>query len=120
LSRNQVKDNLRATDEEHLLEIVDELRDAYEKDLAQMQGQSGRIRDDGDIKQYKYFVRAASTKAELCKEITERGYSRLCSVPSFAHGLVMASRIPRHYTHAEWFTVKKLNCMLDMHGAVGH
>lgn len=118
ISRNQVNDNWRATGEELLLEIVAELRDAYDDDLTEMRSENRSPTHDGSLSQYPRFMHEAKLKADLFKD--DRGHKRLCSVPSFAHGLVMASRIKRHYTHAEWFTVGALNKMLDVHGAVSN
>lgn len=102
-----------ATQEELLLEIVAHLRDAYEKDI-QNQGQQGKY-IDASI-HFPLFMEMAKMKSEEFKE--NRSYGRLCSVPSFALGLVMASRIRRHYTHASWFNITTLTKMLISHGAV--
>ncbi|KAI9442816.1 hypothetical protein BJY52DRAFT_1194722, partial [Lactarius psammicola] len=115
LSRNETKDTHMATEEELLIEVVDELKDAYEIDLAK-RGDRARNLDAAAL--YPTFMNKAKEKAALFKDSRASvGHRRLCSVPSFALGLVMASRIRRHYTHALWFNVQTLTTMLDSHGA---
>jgi hypothetical protein len=134
LSRNEVKENYKATEEELLLEIVVELRDAYERDMAtaaekhknavaeallrKEEPQIPEPRSEELAIKYPQFVEAVTLKAKAEEVKDSRGYRRLCSVPSFAHGLVMASRLRRHYTHAEWFRVGALGTMLEAHGGV--
>ncbi|KAH9018910.1 hypothetical protein EDB84DRAFT_1442281 [Lactarius hengduanensis] len=99
MSRNETKGNRMATEEELLLEIVDELKDAQVS--------------------YPAFMKLAKDKAEKAEESKETpAHRRLCSVPAFARGLVMASRVRRHYTHAPWFEIGTLSKMLDSHGAL--
>jgi hypothetical protein len=113
LSRNEWKGSLESTGEEKLLEIICELKDAYEDDL----GRQDEIPKNSDAAtMYPDFSKLAIEKAEEFKE--EGGFGRLLTVPSFALGLVMASRIRRHYTHAPWFNISKLSKMLEEHGAV--
>ncbi|KAH9022645.1 hypothetical protein EDB85DRAFT_1895168 [Lactarius pseudohatsudake] len=111
LSRNETKGSRKATEEELLLEIVDELRDAYDRDV-EVQGE--RPQDLDMAKRYPRFMEAAKAKAEEYKDA--RGHRRLCSVPTFALGLVLASRIWQHYTHSPWFNIATLTKMLDDHG----
>ncbi|KAN0128163.1 hypothetical protein V8E53_014015 [Lactarius tabidus] len=134
LSRNEVKENYKATEEELLLEIVVELRDAYERDMAtaaekhknavaeallrKEEPQIPEPRSEELAIKYPQFVEAVTLKAKAEEVKDSRGYRRLCSVPSFAHGLVMASRLRRHYTHAEWFRVGALGTMLEAHGGI--
>jgi hypothetical protein len=103
-----------ATDEGLLQEIVDELRDAFEKDLPRAMAMPEE--DDLSIL-YPTFMDKVKHMAEEFKE--SGGYRRLCKVPSFALALVMVSRIRRHYTHCSWFKISTLQTMLSIHGGVG-
>jgi hypothetical protein len=111
LSRNEVLESRRATDEELLLEIVDELRDALEEDIRNPTNE-----EDDPLTMYPTFMKTLQQKANEYKDIPR--YRKLCSVPSFALALVMASRIRGHYTHSSWFKITYLYRMLDVHGAV--
>jgi len=113
ISRNETKANLMATDEELLLEILDVLRDAYEEDVKE---QAMIASEEGESFVNSHFQKAAKETAEKHKE--GFGYRRICCVEMFAFGLMMASRIRRHYTHAPWFKVRQLMRMLDVHGVV--
>jgi hypothetical protein len=113
LSRNMVKGAWQATDEEKLIELVLELRDHLSTD--QEVEPSDPDEDNLDIL-YPAFSSALQAKAKAF--IHEGGYRRLCSVSSFFLGLVMLSRVRRHYTHAPWFKVTMLNEMLKTHGGV--
>ncbi|KAH8984063.1 hypothetical protein EDB86DRAFT_2833632 [Lactarius hatsudake] len=116
LSRNETKDTRMATEEEMLIEIVDELKDAYEKDVS-LRKDRGKNLDAAAL--FQTFMKKAKQKAASFKESRDRaGYRQLCAVPSFALGLVAASRIRRHYTHARWFQVSELVKMLESHGAL--
>ena len=112
LSRNETKGRHMATEEEFLLEIVDLLRDAYEEDIKEQDAIPGE--DESVVN--RHFQKAAKEAAEKHKE--GRGYRQLCCVETFALGLVMASRIRRHYTHAPWFKITPLARMLHVHGVV--
>ena len=46
------------------------------------------------------------------------GFRRLTCMPTLMLGLVMASRVQRHYQHAPWFWVGVFNKMVEVHGAV--
>jgi hypothetical protein len=116
ISRNTRKGTHHGTDEELLQEVVDELKDALEGDLVRNKDRD-RFREE-DIKyKYKDFVRKVNDKADQFKQYSQ-AYRRICCLPSFALGLVMASRIPSHYTHAPWFRLGVLTKMIDVHGAV--
>src|SRR5712691_1514069 len=86
LSRNQIKDSFRATDEEKLIVL------------------------------YPKFCEAVKAKAEQFKD--DKGYRRLCCVPSFVLGLAMSGRVARHFKHSPWFTIGKLGEMLGDYGGV--
>ena len=113
LSRNIDKGFWKATEEEKLTELVVELRDHLSFDLETVSAEPSE--DNLEIL-YPTFSREVQKKAE--EFLSEGGYRRLCSVSSFFLGIVMLSRIPRHYTHAPWFKVTILDKMLDSHGGV--
>ncbi|KAI9445862.1 hypothetical protein H4582DRAFT_2052016, partial [Lactarius indigo] len=117
LSRNEMKDTRLAMEEELMIEIVDELKDAYEEDV-KLRKDRGKNLDAAAV--FQTFMKKAKRKAAAFKESRDwAGYRELCAVPSFALGLVAASRIRRHYTHARWFQVAELVKMLESHGARG-
>lgn len=120
LLRNETTSILPATDEERLLEVVHVLRDAYEDDLADAEAKAGANgrKKFASVSDFPKFGQAVKEKAIEYKEVA--GYRRLCSAPSFTHGLVMASRVKRHYTHAPWFRTQSLLEMLASHGAVSN
>ncbi|KAH8986177.1 hypothetical protein EDB86DRAFT_3082994 [Lactarius hatsudake] len=116
LSRNETKDMRMATEEELLIEIMDELKDAYEDDVRHRKDR-GKNLDAAAL--FPTFMKMAKKKAAAFKESRDRaGYRQLCAVPSFALGLVAASQIRRHYTHARWFQVSELVKILESHGAL--
>ncbi|KAH9028303.1 hypothetical protein EDB85DRAFT_1892595 [Lactarius pseudohatsudake] len=116
LSRNETKDKRMATDEERLIEIVDELKDAYEEDVRHRKDRAKNL-DAAAL--YQTFMKKAKIRADAFKDSRDRGgHRQLCSVPSFALALVAASRIRRHYTHARWFRVADLVKILESHGAL--
>jgi hypothetical protein len=106
----------RATDEELLQEVVDELKDALEEDLVRIRSKESLEDEDFEFK-YPKFKKAVDEKALLFKQKTH-GYRQICCLPSFALGLVMASRIQSHFTHAPWFKIVALGNMIDVHGTV--
>lgn len=103
-----------ATEEELLQEVIDELKDAIEDDIASGIGSSR----DQDFK-YKYplFLKKVKEKAEQFKQ-NGSGYRAICCLPAFALGLVFASRIRSHYTHSPWFKLGRLSKMIDVYGTV--
>jgi hypothetical protein len=111
ISRNETLDCLKSTDEEKLLELVDELRLVFVDELAKVTDRTEDYRTN-----FPRFYRATKEKSELCKN--DAGYRKLLCVPMFTVGLVMVARIRRHYTHAPWFRVPKFQKMLDIHGTV--
>jgi hypothetical protein len=68
---------------------------------------------------HKDFVKKVEEKAKYFPVGGYR-YRHLCSVTSFMYGLVMASRVRSHYTHAPWFKLGALGDMLDVHGTVSN
>jgi hypothetical protein len=117
LSRNEIRGVYMATDEEHLQEDVYVLKDAIELDLKSLKDRDRGNEEDPTIL-YRNFMRAVKEKEEEYRDKELSGYKRLFCVPSFALGLVMASRIRRHYTHSSWFKISSLNQMLKVHGTV--
>jgi len=117
LSRNETKPEKPATEEEHLDEIVRVLRDKYREDLEDA-ARDGKERDEEReiAVQYPKYAQAAKEKAIKYKDMA--GYKRLLAVPSFTLGLVMVTRVRRHYQRAPWFKVATLGHMLENHGAV--
>ncbi len=109
-----------ASPEERLLDIVVELRDTYEVDMEKQAecSERGNLKDLDAHVLYPQFMKVVKLKTEELKEAPDKDYRRLCSVPSFALGLVKASHIRRHYTHASWFKTEKLGEMLGSHGGV--
>jgi hypothetical protein len=113
LSRNMIKGTWYATEEEKLIELVVELRDHLSVDL-KTGTTSG---DEGDLRSmYPTFSGKLEDKAR--QFVGEGGYRRLCCVSSFFLGLVMLSRVRRHYIHAPWFKVMILGEMIKYHGGV--
>jgi len=112
ISRNDRKTSHRATDEELLQEVIDEIKDEYELDVENL---DDRLEEDFQFK-YVKFVEKTKQKAEDLKD--KASYRLIFSVPAFTLGLVMASRVRSHYTHAPWFKVTTLSGMLDVHGTV--
>jgi DNA-binding protein Fis len=114
LSRNDTRSTQKMTEEEHLQEVIDSLKDALEKDLRKLEGKS--IDDDYEVL-YPLYMIAVANKAEEFKGNTS-GYRQLCCLPRFALGLAMASRVWRHYRHAVWFRIATLKSMAEVHGGV--
>ena len=115
LSRNAIHLQQNATEEEHLHDIVNELRDELIKDMG-----CKKTNSRGELSSlYPNFMEKAKKLVEDFKESSSsRGARRLCSVPSFALALTMVSSVWRHYTHSSWFKIAELNTMLETHGAV--
>jgi hypothetical protein len=117
ISRNITNTSRAATEEELLQETLDEIKDALEEDIS---SRAKRQIDDAneDFEQkYPRFKAKTEERAEHFKR-TSHGYRKICSVPSFALGLVMASRFHGHYTHAPWFKTQTLVKMIDVYGSV--
>ena len=103
-----------ATEEERLQEIVEEMKYAYMKD---MRDKSITYVGDDYEKRYPKFLAVVKEKADLYKGMNQ-WYRQLCCLPSFALGLVMVSKIKRHYTHSNWFKQSKLGVMIEVYGGV--
>ena len=104
-----------ATQEEYLQEIANELKLSLQKDWS-----AGRHRTTDDLEvQYPKLMKAISTKAEKFK-CTNHGFRRIFCIPAFSMGLVMASRIRKHYTHSQWYNITSLLEMVGVHGTVSH
>jgi hypothetical protein len=113
ISRNETKDNLKATEEEIVLDVVDELRLVFESELLKVKDRS----NDFEVN-FPKFVELAMMKAEQYKAKGNYGYRKLFCLPSFMMGLVMAARIRRHYMHAPWFRAMNFVRMVEVHGGV--
>jgi hypothetical protein len=103
-----------ATDEEKLLDIVQELRVSLEMDMARHKEWD----DDDDRPEVLYptFCEAVKQKEAGLKKVP--GYRELCCLPSFVLGLTMVGRVRRHYTHMDWFNVGQLRVLVKEHGGV--
>jgi hypothetical protein len=93
------------------------MKDALEEDLV-IRMEMQRDDDEQDY-QFKFnrFLTKVQEKADHFKR-TSHGYRRICCVPAFCLGLVMASRFQGHYTHAPWFRLNTLVEMINVHGTV--
>lgn len=114
MSRNSDTGTYVTTEEELLLELVSQLTDYLEDDLAR--GLDAVDEDDLELL-YPRFCDAVKKMAERFKDSDSRN-RRLCSVPSFVLGLAMAGRGGRHYKHSSWFTAAHLGQMLGTFGGV--
>lgn len=112
LSRNATESVHGATTEELLQEVVDEMKDELEEDLKL----SPAADEDMEFK-YPRFMKKVKDKAEEYKR-NSHGYRKICCVPPFCLGLVMASRVPGHYMRSPWFKLGVLEDMIDVYGSV--
>jgi uncharacterized protein YdiU (UPF0061 family) len=130
LSRNETKSSYKASSEEFLLEFLEEMNRAYQKDLRQLREKDKNKESmPEDLKhanveadsaaQYPKFMQAIARKSEEYKHEHSK-FRRVSCMPSFVLSLVMVSRVSRHYTHASWFKVSTFNQMVEVHGAVSN
>ena len=113
-SRNETRGNFKATDEELLQELIDELKRKFEKDVKT----KAELTKDEDYRiAYPLYALKIKEKAEKFKCVNS-GFRKLACMPTFMLGMVMASRVRRHYVHAPWFKASSLVKMVDVHGAV--
>jgi hypothetical protein len=132
LSKNQDKHVLKVTEDEELQQYVNELKHEFEKDLRENLSLEERKRerereeggnDDGETEDQDEQPKFPRYRARL-KLITDdfgkvnTGFRSLMSMPNFLVGLMMASRVGRHYLHSPWFTVTSFNRMMAVHGSV--
>ena len=115
ISRNITYSSHHASEEKKLQEIVDQMKDSLEEDLRKRKEHS--LQHEDFENKYLRFKETAKLKADLYKQ-TSIGYRQICCVPSFALGLVMASRVQNHFTHAPWFRLGILKDMVDVYGTV--
>lgn len=94
--------------------MIDELKETFDSDLRKV---TERTKSEDFTYKYPEFVKKVEEKAKSFKAAAHR-YRHICGVPSFALGLVMASRIQSHYTHSPWFKLGILGDMLDVYGTV--
>jgi hypothetical protein len=118
LSENDDKAVHMKTDEERLQQLVNFLKLAFERDVRnnKLKERKPEEHEELRIKYPDYWERLAKINEEFIG--INAGYRRLTCMPTFMLGLVMASRIRRHYVHASWFRVTSFNKMLEVHGGV--
>jgi len=114
LSRNATHGQHKATDVEMLQEKLDKMKDALEEDLLEI---TSREFDEDHEYLYPKCVEKILEQAGKFKQ-NNQGYRQLCLMPSFVLGLVMVSRVRRHYTHARWYNIGTLDKMIDVYGGV--
>lgn len=135
LSRNESTGSVKVTEEELLQEIIDSFKDKFEEDdkallerYAKRDQKRGRPPTMPELKEmeedyevmYPTVFGAIKEKAEHFKG-NSTGYRQICLLPRVALGLIMASRVRSHYTHADWFRISILKNMVQVHGGVsGH
>lgn len=112
MSRNRIKSEYKATDEEKLIEVVDELTDSLVLDLVRDMDES----EDVPTVLYPKFSAAVAAKAS--QFTGDKDYRQVCLVPSFALGLCMVGRVGRHYKHCDWFMIGRLVDMVGEYGGV--
>jgi len=104
----------KATEEEKLVEVMNELTYHLEQDC-----QRELDPEDDELEVlYPAFFEEVKLKSEVFKEDRSNGYRALCCVPSFVLGLAMVGRVGRHYTHCSWFSMMRLWNMLGEYGGV--
>ena len=111
----------KATEEELLQEVLQQLNRAYQKDLKRLKEDRNseiHVVNEDVSKRYKEFMKATAEKAEEYKAPTRKAFRKLVLMPMFTLAMVMASRVRRHYTHAPWFKVSTFYKMAEVHGAV--
>ena len=113
MSRNIFKGSYQITEEEKLVEVVDELKDDLEHEIETVRHGVGE--DNPELLYPKLFQKL---KAKANDFKGESDYRQLTSVKSFLLGLVMLGRVRRHYTHAPWFKIATLSKMLGESGGV--
>jgi len=114
LSRNEHMGTYKATEEEKLVEIMNELTDYLEVDCRR---ELDAEEDELEVL-YPGFFDKVKLKADMFKEDRGKGYRELCCVPSFVLGLAMVGRVGRHYMHCSWFNVTRLGNMVGSYGGV--
>ena len=113
-SCNETRGNFKATDEELLQELINKLKWEFKKDLRTKK----QLNKDEDYwVTYLLFTKCIKLKAEKFKSVNS-GFRKLACMPMFMLGMVMASRVRRHFVHAPWFKAGSLVKMVDIHGAV--
>jgi hypothetical protein len=117
LSRNETAKNHEASEEEFLQEMIDELRIEFNKDLEARTAKGEVLGEDEDYGEYDNYSMLLKAKAELFKGVNS-GFRKVACTKVFMLGLIMTSRVRRHYVHASWFRVPSLVKMVEVHGAV--
>lgn len=117
LSRNETAKNQEASEEEYLQEMIDELKIEFNKDLNARTEKGELLGEDEDYAEYEDYSKLLKAKAELFKGVNS-GFRKLACTRVFMLGLIMTSRVRRHYVHSPWFRVSSLAKMVEVHGAV--
>lgn len=116
LSQNEMLGSHPVTDEEKLQQILTQLKREFLKDLRNNMEREMEEFEDLRVKYPKYSALLNSFATKF-KQVNV-GFRRLTCMPTFMLGLVMASRVQRHYQHAPWFRVGMFNKIVEVHGAV--
>lgn len=116
LSQNETLGTHPATDEEKLQQILTQLKREFLKDLEKNTEREPEEHENLRVKYPKYTA-MLNKFSEKFNQVNV-GFRRLTCMPTFMLGLVMASRVQRHYQHAPWFRVGAFNKMAEVHGAV--
>jgi hypothetical protein len=117
LSRNETAENREASEEEFLQELIDELKIQFNEDLQARTAKGDSLGEDEDYADYEGYSTLLKKKADLFIGVNS-GFRKLACTKVFMLGLVMTSRVRRHYVHAGWFRVNSLAKMVEVHGAV--
>ena len=93
-----------------------QLKREFLKDMRKNQERESEEHEDLRVRYPKYTA-MLNGFADKFKQVNV-GFRRLTCMPTFMLGLVMASRVRRHYQHAPWFRASTFNKMVEVHGAV--
>lgn len=114
MSRNEVHGTYKATEEEYLLEIIDQIKIALLKDLRDMRNRPPAIDYHNSCPEYN---KAVARTADKYRKVNS-GFRKIVLVPSLVLALVMASRVRKHFIHSSWFRTNSLMKMIDVHAGV--
>jgi hypothetical protein len=97
--------------------LIDELKIEFNKGVEVRRANNEALSEDEDYAEYEDYAKLLKDKADLFKAVNS-GFRKLACIDVFMLGLVMTSRVRRHYVHAAWFKVSSLVKMVEVHGAV--
>jgi hypothetical protein len=120
LSQNEDLDQHKITDEEKLQLLITELKQEFLKDQrnAEKKKSKREVEEYEDLRvKYPLYTKKIGEFATKYNQVNV-GFRKLACMPTFMLGLVMASRVRRHYQHASWFRVATFHKMAEVHGAV--